>query len=71
MWDIFLSLIVREVFHLSEGGGTFYNLLLVDNSHLFPIIFVRENENDKIKEEPFHQLFLEKDFILTKELRTH
>jgi hypothetical protein len=51
MWDIFISLIVREVFHLSEGGGTFYNLLVVDNSHLFYIIFVKGNENDKIKGE--------------------
>jgi hypothetical protein len=37
------------VFHLSEGGGTFYNLLVVDNSHLFSIIFVRGNENDENK----------------------
>jgi hypothetical protein len=50
MWDIFISLIVREVFHLSERGGTFYNLFVVDNSHLFSIIFVRGNENDKNKE---------------------
>jgi hypothetical protein len=53
MWDVFIfffiSFIVREVFHLSEGGGTFYNLLVVDNSHLFSIIFVRGNENHKNK----------------------
>jgi hypothetical protein len=43
MWDNFISLVEsRDVFHLSERGGTFYNLLLVYNSHLFPIIFVRE-----------------------------
>jgi hypothetical protein len=49
MWDIFISLIVREMFHLSERGGTFYNLLEVDNSHIFSVIFVKGNENDKIK----------------------